>query len=93
VFSENGRVSATTERGNTSIALLKLNQPALISDRKRAAKQLEMQFRTLLANWVLLGPTEEAKATDAIELLVADDQEFAGMKRQVITRLRDKLLQ
>ena len=76
VFDELGNVYSSTPQGQTTIAVLDLNRPALVEARKEAAAKLEMKLKSA---------SEDANQLSSLVQEITDaSQEFAGMKRQLV---------
>jgi len=76
VFGEDGMVYSSTPRGQTTIAVLDLNRPALVEARKEAAVELETILKSI--------SEDPNQVSSGILALTDASQEFAGMKRQLV---------
>lgn len=82
VFEVTGRVVSDTERGNTTIAVVGLNRPFLVEARQRAADVVSNYFKLYDKN---SSDGLRRELLDLFKGLTEPQQEFAGLKRQLIT--------
>lgn len=90
VFERDGSVSGKTERGNASIAVYGLNSSDLVEDRHIKAEEFKLKLATFIN---VFAKGEKIDLKDQIEKLLGDDQEYAGMKRQLISEMRKEVME
>jgi uncharacterized protein (TIGR02646 family) len=88
VFSDDGFVTATTERGEVTIDILNLNRERLVAQRRE--ELLSVRYRLLSVFLPLM--KDEAKTQTILQDLVSTSKPFAAARRQYIHRwLRENM--
>lgn len=87
VFDETGRVVSDTERGNVTIAVVGLNRPYLVEARRQAAVLVAQQCKLLE---ILSDDQSRQEQLEAIKSLTQPEEEFAGLKRQLVASFLSK---
>ena len=95
VFDEHGLVSSETPRGQTTIAVLGLNRPGLVSARRAAALQIAARLRALTTIVRQAADPEFRKElerlTRELGAMTEASEEYAALKRQLIKPALEKL--
>lgn len=89
VFHNDGSVSGKTERGNVSIAVYGLDRKELVADRHRKAKDFKSKLMMAVNKAFVKDGKHDSEGL--IERLIGDDQEYAGMKRQLVIKMIEEL--
>jgi uncharacterized protein (TIGR02646 family) len=87
VFDETGRVVSDTDRGNVTIAVVGLNRPFLVEARRLAAVSVAQHFKVLER---LSDDQSRHEQLEAIKSLTLPQEEFAGLKRQLVASFLSK---
>ena len=87
IFSQDGFVTAATERGEVTIDVLNLNRLTLVEQRRAKLNTARTQLRYTVQAFL-----DEAKARTALDDLLSPTEPFAAMRRQYIHRwLRENM--
>jgi len=86
VYDWEGQVLSDTLRGQMTIAIIGLNRPSLVMARKRAITELGYTLDMVRSNAEKEETSENLLTTglDRLDLLTANDAEYAAMKRQLL---------
>jgi len=87
VFDETGRVVSDTDRGHATIAVVGLNRPFLVEARRQVAVFVARQFKLLEK---LSDDQSRQEQLEAIKSLTQPQEEFAGLKRQLVASFLSK---
>ncbi|MER9140305.1 AAA family ATPase [Mesorhizobium sp. M0830] len=86
IFSVNGTVASSTQKGMTSIEILGLNRDALVLARRQVAEMVMTMIRTLrLSSDSTDAPSIADKIADQLKNMASPAAAYAGMVRQIIS--------
>ncbi len=92
VFEESGMVVSDTARGQATITVLGLNRLGLVQERRAAARLVLSQIERVM-DLAALGAEDKRllREVKVLRRMTAPEEEFAGLKRQLIRAGMEKL--